>query len=116
VSAYDLAVSLGFQGTPAQWLASLVGPQGPQGDPGEIGAQGPQGDPGEIGPQGPQGDPGETGPAGVGFDSESLGQACSVDHDSDANTPALTGQLDWVEIGFGNAGLYTIVCDVDVQG
>jgi hypothetical protein len=62
------------------------------------------------------GEQGETGPAGVGFDSESLGQACSVDDDSDPNTAALTGVLDWVEIGFGNAGLYTIVCDIAVQG
>lgn len=33
-SAYDLAVSLGFEGTEAEWLASLKGEQGDQGDQG----------------------------------------------------------------------------------
>ncbi len=33
-SAYEIAVDNGFVGTEAEWLASLVGPQGPQGDPG----------------------------------------------------------------------------------
>src|SRR3546814_6832995 len=37
VSAYDIAVAEGFSGTEQQWLASLVGPQGSQG---ETGAQG----------------------------------------------------------------------------
>ncbi len=48
-SAYDLAVSLGFDGTEAQWLASLVGPQGEQGEPGPRGERGPAG---EAGPDG----------------------------------------------------------------
>ena len=30
-TAYEVAVTNGFQGTEAEWLASLVGPQGPQG-------------------------------------------------------------------------------------
>lgn len=33
-SAYAVAVDNGFVGTEAEWLASLVGPQGPKGDPG----------------------------------------------------------------------------------
>lgn len=33
-SAYEVAVAEGFVGTEAEWLDSLVGPQGPQGDPG----------------------------------------------------------------------------------
>jgi hypothetical protein len=36
-SAYDIAVADGFVGTEAEWLASLVGPQGPQGEPGAGG-------------------------------------------------------------------------------
>jgi hypothetical protein len=36
-SAYDVAVANGFVGTESEWLASLVGPQGPQGDPGADG-------------------------------------------------------------------------------
>lgn len=32
-SAYQIAVANGFTGSEAQWLASLVGPQGPAGEP-----------------------------------------------------------------------------------
>lgn len=35
-SAYGLAVQQGFQGTVDQWLASLVGPEGPRGAPGSM--------------------------------------------------------------------------------
>lgn len=58
-SAYAVALANGFVGTEAQWLASLVGPQGPQGIQGAVGPQGPQGDPGPAGP------PGDPGPAGT---------------------------------------------------
>lgn len=47
-SAYQVAVAGGFVGSQAQWLASLVGPQGEQGEQGE---QGPQGATGDTGPQ-----------------------------------------------------------------
>lgn len=36
-SAYEVAVAAGFVGTEAQWLESLVGPEGPKGDPGSGG-------------------------------------------------------------------------------
>ena len=75
-SAYQSAVLSGFNGTEAQWLASLIGPAGttgPQGPQGLRGIQGPQGLPGPQGPIGPKGDAGETGltgpqglPGGVG--------------------------------------------------
>lgn len=51
-------------------LATITGPQGPEGEPGAQGPAGPSGPQGEAGPQGPQGDvgpqgpEGETGPAG----------------------------------------------------
>lgn len=51
-SAYAIAVAHGFQGTEQDWLNSLRGPQGPQGNPGPIGEPGPQGNPG------PKGEPG----------------------------------------------------------
>lgn len=51
-SAYEIAVENGFTGTETEWLASLKGDPGPQG---ETGPAGPQGEPG---PQGPQGEPG----------------------------------------------------------
>lgn len=95
LSAYEVAVANGFVGTETEWLASLVGNQGPQGiqglqgdpgpqglpgvqgDPGPQGDQGPQGlqgvqglqgpkgDAGAMGPQGPKGDQGDVGPQGI---------------------------------------------------
>ncbi len=52
LSAYGVAVKNGFVGTPEEWLASLVGPQGPVGPQGEDGPRGVQG---PIGPQGVSG-------------------------------------------------------------
>lgn len=70
LSAYEIAVAGGFVGTEAEWLASLVGPQGPKGDTGAQGVQGAKGDNGEQGPKGDdgvkgdKGDQGEQGPKG----------------------------------------------------
>lgn len=66
-SAYDIAVSNGFEGTETEWLESLkgeTGPQGSQGEKGETGEQGPQGEKGDTGAQGPQGEKGEAGAQG----------------------------------------------------
>lgn len=51
-SAYAIAVAHGFRGTEQDWIDSLRGIQGPQGEPG------PPGEPGPIGKPGPQGEPG----------------------------------------------------------
>ena len=73
LSAYQVAVSNGFNGTQTQWLASLVGAQGPQGIAGPqgpigltgaTGAQGPIGLTGATGATGPQGPIGLTGATG----------------------------------------------------
>ena len=45
--------------------AVVPGPQGPQGEPGQIGPTGPQGEPGQIGPIGPQGIQGFQGVEGI---------------------------------------------------
>ncbi|WP_369377671.1 phage tail protein [Streptomyces sp. cg36] len=58
-SAYEVAVAGGFTGSPAQWLASLVGP------PGATGSRGATGATGATGPQGVQGVQGATGAPGV---------------------------------------------------
>lgn len=67
LSAYQVAVQHGFEGTEDEWLISLkgekgeTGPKGDKGDTGEKGAtgeRGPQGPQGQIGPQGPKGDTG----------------------------------------------------------
>ena len=76
--AYRVAVDGGFEGTEAEWLASLVGQPGIQGekgdagDTGDAGMQGPPGDTGPVGPAGdtgPQGAQGDTGPAGPAGDT-----------------------------------------------
>jgi hypothetical protein len=54
-SAYEIAVDEGFLGSEAQWLATLIGPQG---DTGEQGEQGIQGDPGADGADGADGSDG----------------------------------------------------------
>jgi len=85
-SAYEIALLNGFVGTETQWLLSLVGATGPQGNQGPagvdgaigpqgiqgpagndgaIGLQGPIGLTGSAGPQGPIGLTGPTGPAGA---------------------------------------------------
>lgn len=79
LSAYQVAVQHGFEGTEDEWLISLkgekgeTGPKGDKGDTGEKGAtgeRGPQGLQGERGLQGvqgiqgPQGEPGPQGPKG----------------------------------------------------
>jgi hypothetical protein len=85
LSAYQVAVQQGFEGTEAEWLISLkgekgekgntgekgdTGERGPQGLQGERGLRGIQGEQGEqgiqgpIGPKGEKGDQGERGPQG----------------------------------------------------
>ncbi|WIC89739.1 minor tail protein [Streptomyces phage SoJo] len=80
-SAYEVAVKQGFAGTVAQWLASLIGPQGAKGD---AGAKGVEGDDAYevavaagysgtraqwlaslVGPKGDKGDRGDQGVAGT---------------------------------------------------
>lgn len=76
LSAYQVAVQHGFEGTEDEWLISLkgekgeTGPKGDKGDTGEKGAtgergpQGLQGERGLQGVQGEQGEPGIQGPVG----------------------------------------------------
>lgn len=70
LSAYEIAVKHGFEGTEEEWLESLKGnkgdqgEQGPKGDTGEQGPKGDQGETGAAGEQGPKGDQGEPGAAG----------------------------------------------------
>lgn len=54
-SAYQIAIDNGFEGTEEEWLLSLTGPQGEQGETGPKGDTGEQGPQGETGPQGEQG-------------------------------------------------------------
>lgn len=58
-SAYEIALSEGFEGSEAEWLASLKGDKGEKGDKGDIGLTGPQGPQGVQGEQGIKGDKGD---------------------------------------------------------
>ena len=95
-SAYEIWKALNPNSTltEAQWLASLVGPQGPQG---EQGIQGPQGEQGIQGPQGEQGIQGETGRIGfVVTDYAQFNAAVKVDNAYVllANDIETTAQID----------------------
>lgn len=62
LSAYEVALTEGFVGSEAAWLASLVGPTGPTGLTGSTGSTGAAG---ATGPTGPTGVTGSTGSAGA---------------------------------------------------
>jgi len=95
LSAYQVAVQHGFEGTEAEWLISLkgekgeTGPKGDKGDTGEKGAtgeRGPQGLQGERGLQGVQGEKGEPGPQGPKGDTGS-GLNIKGELDSESQLP-----------------------------
>lgn len=85
-------------------LGKVVGPQGPQGEPGLAGAdgaQGPQGIPGPVGPQGdpgiqgPQGEPGEPGAPGAQGEPGPAGVSAgfgtpTATVDANTGTPSVT--------------------------
>ena len=58
LSAYQVAVQHGFEGTEDEWLISLKGEKGETGPKGDKGNTGEKGDTGERGPQGLQGERG----------------------------------------------------------
>ena len=64
LSAYQVAVQHGFEGTEDEWLISLKGEKGDPGPKGDKGDTGEKGATGERGPQGLQGEPGLQGPKG----------------------------------------------------
>lgn len=92
LSAYQVAVQHGFEGTEAEWLISLkgekgeTGPKGDKGDTGEKGAVGPKGEQGEQGIQGIQGPQGEPGPQGPKGDTGS-GLNIKGELDSESQLP-----------------------------
>lgn len=56
LSAYEVAVANGFEGTEEEWLESLKGDKGDKGEQGEQGVQGIQGEKGDKGDKGEQGE------------------------------------------------------------
>ncbi|WP_196246204.1 phage upper tail fiber protein [Lacticaseibacillus zhaodongensis] len=95
-SAYEVWVKAGNTGSQDDYLKSLIGPKGadgnsvtgPKGDQGPAGPAGPKGDTGPIGPAGPKGDAGPTGatgPAGtVAIGTVTKGDTAAV---TNAGTP-----------------------------
>lgn len=86
-SAYQIAVDNGFDGTEAEWLASLVGPEGPEGP---QGIQGPPGENGANGATGPQGPVGPGLPAG-GSPGQIPLKASNEDYDVEWSDPPENG-------------------------
>ena len=87
-SAYEVAVSNGFEGDEQAWLDSLVGPKGDKGDPGAKGAKGDKGDPGAPGAPGADG---EGVPLG-GTTGQILSKTSETDYDTewvDPTTPSV---------------------------
>ena len=102
-SAYEIAVLHGFRGSVKEWLASLKGEQGIQGEPGRDGEQGIQGEPGRDGEPGPQGEQGKPGPSGTcitaTYNVDVAGELwCDTHTDSVENVPMeidINGDLYW---------------------
>lgn len=72
-SAYQVALTHGFEGSEEEWLASLKGPKGDTGltgPKGEQGIQGPKGDTGDAGPKGDSGTDGKTPVRGTDYWTE----------------------------------------------
>ena len=112
-SAYEIAVMNGFEGTEEEWLASLkgeagvqgekgdkgdTGAQGEKGDKGDTGALGEKGDKGDAGAQGPKGDKGETGAQGPQGEKGDKGDPGDTNSTSGNNSTQPTPDEDVIEI------------------
>lgn len=87
-SAYEIAKENGFDGTEAEWLASLKGAKGDKGDQGERGFQGLRG---LRGIQGEKGDKGDTGAAGAKGDKGEPGAKGEQGAKGDPGSPGAKG-------------------------
>lgn len=110
-SAYDIALANGFEGTQAEWLASLVGAQGEKGDKGD------KGDTGETGPQGPQGEPGQD--AASAFTNyaptDFISHALQITSDTGAVKEVLNQNVT-AQIAAKAAGVYTFSSAAGIAG
>lgn len=96
-SAYQVALTHGFEGSEEEWLASLKGPKGDTGETGPKGEQGIQGPKGDTGLTGPKGDAGAAGPQGeTGPQGEQGIQGPKGDPGTDGKTP-VRGTDYWTE-------------------
>lgn len=103
LSAYQVAVQHGFEGTEAEWLISLKGEKGetgPKGEPGANGAPGEQGPKGDPGEKGEKGDPGsDASVTKQNVEAVLTGDITSHNHDSryisKSNTSTYTPTTDY---------------------
>lgn len=103
LSAYQVAVQHGFEGTEAEWLISLKGEKGetgPKGEPGANGAPGEQGPKGDPGEKGEKGDPGsDASVTKQNVEAVLTGDITSHNHDSryisKSNTSTYTPTADY---------------------
>lgn len=92
LSAYQVAVQHGFEGTEAEWLISLkgekgeTGPKGDKGDTGEKGATGERGPQGLQGERGLQGDRGEKGEQGIQGPKGDTGSGLNIKGELDSES------------------------------
>ena len=118
-SAYQVAVANGFTGTADDWMLSLIGPkgddgeQGPQGATGPMGPQGPMGIgmPGPVGPPGPSGrvgPAGATGPAGPAGPAGATGPAGASGATGPAGPKGDPGGLSTATVRSSSYGTGTI--------
>jgi hypothetical protein len=87
-NAYEIALSNGYAGTQAEWLASLDGLDGADGSDGATGADGTNGVDGAQGPQGDQGIQGITGNNGADGADGSDGATGANGTDGTTPTPS----------------------------
>ena len=106
-SAYEVAVQMGFKGNIEEWLASLKGEAGIQGEKGDRGEPGPQGEKGESGSQGLPGEKGDTGPRGA--DGKSAYQIA-------LDNGFVGTEEEWLESLKGKDGTITITEELDSHG
>ncbi|HHE3633643.1 TPA: hypothetical protein ACPD28_000541 [Pasteurella multocida] len=104
---YELALENGFQGSRADFIASIHGVKGDKGDIGPVGPRGPKGDRGEPGVQGPRGEPGDSATVINNLASTSTTGALSAAMGKKLQDNKLdkTGNLPWDNISSKPTGL-----------
>ena len=110
ISAYQVAVLEGYTGTEAEWLASLVGPQGLKGDQGIQGLKGDKGDQGiqglkgDQGIQGLKGDKGDQGIQGLKGDKGDKGSTGNSAYEEAVSLGYVGTEEEWIASLKGDKG------------
>ena len=100
-SAYEIALENGFVGTEKEWLQSLVGKDGIDGEKGEMGEKGDRGEKGDKGDTGETGAKGETGEKGEPGEKGETGEK-GEQGNAGANAP-------YIKSSYVNSELHLII-------